>query len=148
MKARSVDLIVVHCSASKPGAAVDAAEIRRWHLARGFNDIGYHFVILPDGTIQQGRPVEQIGAHAAGYNSKSIGICLVGGLNEKGRPTANFSREQYNALRDLLEKLRQTFPNTKIRGHRDLPNVNKDCPCFDVRSWCAQHGIDAEAPRP
>jgi N-acetylmuramoyl-L-alanine amidase len=139
---RPIDLLLIHCSATKPDVDVGVAEISEWHKARGFDTCGYHYVIRLDGSVENGRTLDRIGAHAAGHNAMSIGICLVGGLDSRGKPSATFNREQYGALVTLLDDLRTAFPKASIMGHRDLPNVKKDCPCFDVRSWCAQHGID------
>lgn len=128
--------IVVHCSASRPSAKVDAAEIARWHRDRGFLKIGYHYVINRSGLVEPGRALDQVGAHAAGYNSVSVGVCLVGGLNDKtGAPENNFTEAQFDSLKTTLRALTEKFSNAKVLGHRDLPNVHKDCPCFDVASW-------------
>lgn len=83
------------------------------------------------------------GAHARGFNHLSIAICLVGGIDDKGKPEANFTPEQMRELRTLLDELLARYPNAKVLGHRDLPNVNKACPSFDVRAWIAA-GMPAE----
>lgn len=146
---RPIDLIVVHCAATKPDMDIGAAEIRKWHTypppaGRGWNDIGYHHVIRLDGRVENGRPLDQPGAHAEGFNARSIGICLVGGIDKKGNPSNTFNRAQFIALATLLGSLQESYPHAKILGHRDLPAVHKACPSFDVRGWCAQHGIDPE----
>lgn len=111
-------------------------EIDRGHRNRGWLSIGYHYVIRRDGTIEEGRPEEQAGAHAKGHNYHSIGICLVGGLSDsKGEPEDNFTEAQYAALRDLVDRLQVKYMGAKVLGHRDLPNVKKDCPCFEVSVW-------------
>ncbi|MFC3816550.1 N-acetylmuramoyl-L-alanine amidase [Lysobacter sp. GCM10012299] len=143
---RRIDKLIVHCSATVAGKNITAADIRRWHTdpepkGRGFADIGYHFVILLSGEVELGRPVEQAGAHARKYNDHSIGICLVGGLDQVYRPANTFTAAQFAALEALLLKLRRDYPQTEILGHRDLPKVAKDCPCFDVRAWCRGRGI-------
>jgi N-acetylmuramoyl-L-alanine amidase len=117
---------------------IGAAEIDRWHRQKGWRKIGYHFVIKRDGTIESGRGLTEIGAHAAGYNSVSIGICLVGGVSEQDVKKAenNFTTPQMKALRYLLSNLLDTsFPKAEVLGHRDLPGVAKDCPSFDVQKW-------------
>lgn len=141
LKAANVQFIVIHCSASKPDVKVDAAVIDRWHRQRGFLKIGYHFVIKRDGAVEEGRALTEVGAHAIGHNSRSIGICLAGGLDKAGKPLDNFTLDQYAALAELVIKMRQRFPNAQVLGHRDLPNVRKDCPCFDVKKW-VQETID------
>lgn len=113
---------------------IGAAMIREWHLERGFSDIGYHFVIWRDGYIEEGRPISRIGAHAKGHNSDSIGICLVGGIDEEGKPDSNFTCKQYGALCTLVDEL-VNDPNLNINqvlGHRDLPGVKKACPSFNA----------------
>jgi N-acetylmuramoyl-L-alanine amidase len=130
-----VRFIAVHCSASPPSVYVDRDVIDRWHRARGFLSIGYHFVIKRDGTVQAGRAVDQIGAHVEGHNHESVGVCLAGGVDEKGKSVNNFTPEQMNALRALVAGLSTKFPDATVQGHRDFPNVAKDCPCFDVKPW-------------
>lgn len=131
-----VAYIAVHCSASPPSVYVDAKVIDRWHRNNGFFKIGYHFVIKRDGTVEKGRELHEVGAHVAGFNSSSIGICLVGGVDEKGNPANNFTEDQ---LRSLITTARgmKMFINSKahIQGHRDFPKVAKACPSFDVREW-------------
>lgn len=133
-KRNKTNLIVVHCSATQPLKKYDWQSIDRMHRQRGFLLIGYHYVITVDGKVQEGRPVDTIGAHASGYNDKSIGICLIGGVDKEGKSTNNFTKKQFEALDELISYLRQTYKNCKVLGHRDLPNVKKDCPCFDVKA--------------
>lgn len=133
LKERSkTDLIVVHCSATQPKDSFDWKSIDQMHRQRGFITIGYHFVIKTDGTIQEGRPLNAIGAHAQGYNDRSVGICLIGGVDSKGKAKDNFTDEQRESLKKLLDWLWFVYPESNIMGHRDLPNVSKDCPCFDL----------------
>ncbi len=140
---RVIDALVVHCSATMPSMDIGVQEIREWHLARGFTDIGYHFVIRRDGRRELGRPIEQIGAHVLEHNATTIGVCLVGGVDEHKQPQANFMPEQYAELTNLLNELHAQFPHAQILGHRDFPHVAKACPSFDVRSWYAEHNMAA-----
>ena len=115
---------------------VDAAVIDRWHRQRGFLRIGYHYVILRDGTVQKGRLDTEIGAHVEGHNSGSLGICMVGGLNDTtGKSENNFTDVQFDSLKVLLTKLKVSNPEAVVLGHRDFPNVAKDCPCCNVIPW-------------
>lgn len=132
---RNINQIIVHCSATPPSQMVSADDIRRWHKDKGWSDIGYHYVIRRNGEIESGRDISKIGAHAKGHNSASIGICLIGGINENGKADDNYRIIQYQSLKTLIHILQITFPIDSIVGHRDLPKVNKDCPCFDVQSW-------------
>jgi N-acetyl-anhydromuramyl-L-alanine amidase AmpD len=130
-----VKFITIHCSASPPNVFVDKATITRWHRAKGWVTIGYHYVIGRDGTVETGRSETTTGAHVAGYNKDNLGICLVGGVNERGKATNNFTPNQFDSLVQLLKELKGRYPHAEILGHRDWPNVAKDCPSFDVKSW-------------
>lgn len=134
---REINLLVVHCAATDDDQDIGVDEIRKMHLARGFNDVGYHYVIKRSGTIQTGRAEDVIGAHAAGHNANSIGVCLIGGVeaDDKLRAEFNYTRWQMHSLEQLLTVLTAKYPGAKVLGHRDLPNVAKACPCFSVRSW-------------
>lgn len=132
---RKITHLVVHCSATPEGRDIDVRTIRQWHLAKGWNDVGYHFVIKLDGTIQIGRALAIPGAHVEGHNANTIGICMVGGCDAKMQPKATFTAAQYLSLHRLLRDLRKSFPNAGILGHRDFPGVAKACPSFDVRAW-------------
>ncbi|MGU9776173.1 N-acetylmuramoyl-L-alanine amidase [Salmonella enterica] len=157
----TIKLIVIHCAASPNGKQLGTATetaaqvIDRWHSERGFHrlpqavrvynpqlpHIGYHWVIDTDGTTLTGRRDDEIGAHVKGYNTDSIGICLVG--------TDKFTPDQWRALNDLVGTLLFHHPNARICGHRDLsPDLNGDgkitpneymklCPGFQVLPWLA-----------
>lgn len=133
---RAVKYLVVHCAATKADQDIGAAEIKSWHRQRGWMDIGYHWVIRRDGTVEQGRSDTVPGAHARGFNHLSLAFCMVGGVAADGKTAEdNFTDEQYAALRKLLEHYQELHPAAQILGHRDLPNVNKACPSFDVKGW-------------
>ena len=143
---RMITEIIIHCTATPEGTDFTVAQIKRCHLDRGFNDIGYHYVIYRDGTIHKGRAEEKVGAHATGHNAISIGICYVGGLAKDGK-TGKDTRTpaQKAALINLIKELKQRYPTIKlVMGHRDTsPDLNhngviepseyiKKCPCFDA----------------
>lgn len=149
---KTIDAIVIHCSATRAGQDVRAADIDKWHKERGFAMIGYNYVIDLDGTVEVGRPLSMDGAHCntAGlsgqsYNKHSIGICYVGGLDENGKPADTRTPEQKKAMAELVYNLLEVYPITDILGHRDAsPDKNgdgkitknewvKSCPCFSVR---------------
>lgn len=129
---RTITLIIIHCSDSPEGRNDTIDDIRRWHTKeRKFKDIGYHFVVHLDGSIHNGRPISQIGAHCTNHNAHSIGICYIGGKTEDMKQSKDTrTDEQKKSMRKLLEELKHQFPNAVIAGHRDF--ANKDCPCFDA----------------
>ena len=123
---RLVSKIIVHCADTPECAYFDIEDIRRWHTQeRGFSDVGYHYVILLDGSIQIGRDLETIGAHCYGHNKSSVGVCYIGG---KGGDTR--TKEQKESLKVLLKTLKRIYPIATIHGHRDFSD--KDCPSFDA----------------
>jgi hypothetical protein len=163
-----IDLITIHCTATPNGRSFTAEDIDRWHDERGFQrgqasinynqpslqHIGYHDVVYTSGVAVVGRGIEEVGAHAEGYNTHSLSTCLIG--------TDQFMRAQWETLRAnvcaTIVRLarranRRDAPRdtpapqaalalaaamgVRILGHRDLPNVQKTCPGFDVRAWLA-----------
>lgn len=126
---KEVKYIVIHCADTPSHMDIGVEEIRKWHLQRGWFDVGYHWVIRRDGTIEDGRPADRPGAHARGFNQQSLGICLVG--------RDEFTDDQFDALAGLVKGLKVGRPETEVLGHRDLPNVNKTCPGFDAKAWWA-----------
>ena len=153
MKKENIDAIVIHCSASRAGQDLRAADIDKMHKERGFACIGYNYVIDLDGTIEEGRKLDRDGAHCntAGlsgksYNKHSIGICYVGGLDKDGNPADTRTDAQKTALAELVYRLIDEYPIIEVIGHRDAsPDKDgngtieknewiKQCPCFDVRA--------------
>ncbi len=135
MRMRKINKIIVHCTATPEGRDVSIDEVRRWHVdGRGWRDIGYHFLIQRDGTIEEGRPIEQTGAHVKGENWDSIGVAYVGGMTsygEQSEPKDTRTDEQKDALIDLLCQLKDTYGGY-IYGHNNFSN--KACPCFDAKT--------------
>lgn len=152
-----INLLVIHCSATKNGQWITAEEIDQWHALRGFKrdmriapyhqpqlqHIGYHFVIYTTGAVVAGRPVRETGAHVEGHNRDSIGICMVG-LDQ-------FTSRQWESLKELVSRLSKDYPSARICGHRDLsPDIDGDgiveqwewlktCPGFSVEEWLKNH---------
>ena len=133
---KETKLIIVHCSATQPKADIGKKEIDRWHRQKGWFGIGYHFVIRRNGTVETGRDLMAAGAHAQGYNDISVGVCLVGGIDEKMRPENNFTPEQWDSLIKLLKELKEKFPEATIIGHNEV--AKKACPSFNVQKWKAE----------
>lgn len=142
MARTKTDFIVIHCSATRPVQDIGAKEIRVWHKAKGWRDIGYHFVIRRDGRVEKGRPVDDIGAHVEGYNARSVGVCLVGGIGDKTfQPESNFTKAQWVSLKQVIGELVKKYPKAKVQGHRDFPKVAKSCPCFAAKEWAKANGF-------
>ena len=144
---RTTDYVVWHCSATPPSQDIGAAQITIMHQARGFDDIGYHLVIRRDGVLETGEAFKRRGAHVKGINSVSVGVCMVGGIDEDGNSENNFTDEQWQAAKHAFEFLTLLYPDAEHVGHRDLsPDKNrdgrvvkreflKDCPCYSVTKW-------------
>ena len=129
---RKIDSIILHCSATPEGRDDSAADINRWNKDHG--GIGYHYVIRLDGTVEQGRPVDRIGAHCKGHNATTVGICYIGGLAADGKtPADTRTPAQKAAMLALVHSLQSAYhiPSSAIHGHREF--ANKACPCFDVQ---------------
>jgi len=138
---RLIDTIIVHCAATPPSLDWGADDIRRLHTdSFGWSDIGYHYVIRRDGTLEHGRDVQRKGAHAKGRNEGSIGICLVGGVDEANQPDANFTDAQMKTLRSLIIGLKDWFDIREVMGHRDT-GAKKACPSFGVGHWLAHDEV-------
>lgn len=143
---RTINMIVVHCSATKETSAYTVEDLRRDHLARGFNEIGYHFYIRRNGVIEPCRAISKPGAHVIGYNAHSIAICYEGGLSSSGQPKDTRTGPQKASMQELVTTLKAKYKIARICGHRDLsPDLDgdgtvepnewiKSCPCFDVNS--------------
>lgn len=144
---RQINKIIIHCSASREGQSLTVADIDKMHRARGWNGIGYHYIVDIDGSVHGGRPVEKVGAHVSGHNADSIGICYVGGLDRAGNPKDTRTEAQKAAIRELVNELCRKYPAVvEVKGHRDYsPDLNgngviepfewlKACPCFNVQS--------------
>ena len=133
---RKINEIILHCSATPEGKDYTVETIRQWHLKRNFNDIGYHYVIYRDGSVNDGRPIEKAGAHTTGHNSHSIGICYIGGCAKDGK-TAKDTRtdEQKKALYELCRELikKYNLKEGSVHGHYEF--ANKACPSFKVDEW-------------
>jgi N-acetylmuramoyl-L-alanine amidase len=131
--------MTLHCSASPNGRKETVDDIRAWHIARGFTDVGYHFIIYVDGTVAHGRPITMMGAHVAGDNQDNVGICLIG--NDR------FSSAQLYSLRGLLDVLFHVYsiPNEQLFCHYEFSSAKaqgKTCPNIkveDLREWYFNH---------
>ena len=134
---RDLNRIILHCSATKEGRDYAVETIRKWHTdpkpkGRGWSDIGYHWVIRIDGSIEVGRPLEKSGAHTKGHNKDSVGVCYIGGCDGGGKPKDTMNPEQEKAWRMIVLSLRTLYgDHITIHGHNEF--ANKACPSFTVK---------------
>jgi N-acetylmuramoyl-L-alanine amidase len=128
---RKIDLIVIHCSATRENRDYTPQQLESDHRARGFSQAGYNFYIRRDGEVVDMRPLKMIPAHAEGYNRHSIGVCYEGGLDAWGGVADTRTPEQKDSLTLLVQELQAAFPGSRVCGHRDL-TANKACPSFDA----------------
>jgi len=141
---REINLLVIHCSATRVDRDITAKDIDSAHKVRGFSSWGYHYYIRKNGKVEPMRSHDEVGAHARGYNAKSLGVCYEGGLDTNGKPADTRTLSQQIAMHSLVSKLLKEFPGSKVVGHRDLsPDKNyngiidpfervKECPCFNT----------------
>ncbi|MDE1333414.1 N-acetylmuramoyl-L-alanine amidase [Vibrio aestuarianus] len=125
--------ITVHCSATTPSQQIGVADIRQWHQAKGWRDVGYHYVITRQGHVEQGRALNQVGAHVRGHNHGNIGICLVGGCDTRQQPQDNFTLAQRKALFGLITRLQAVFSiaDDQVQPHHHW--ANKACPVMVIQ---------------
>ena len=133
---REIEEIIIHCSATRADMDyVDVDWVRKIHVEqRGWRDVGYHYFIKRDGVVEQGRPITQVGAHAKGHNSRSVGICYAGGLDANHDPEDHRTPEQIDSMQRLITELMEAIPTIEeVSGHNEYSS--KACPCFDVKQW-------------
>ena len=136
---RQIKEIIIHCSATPEGRNWTIKDIERDHKAKGYKKVGYHYVICLDGTVQAGRAENEIGAHCKGHNAHSIGICYIGGLDEKMQTKDTRTVAQKTALVKLVKSLKTRYSGVVVCGHNAY--ANKDCPCFGVEEWLKEEGL-------
>ena len=141
---KKTDSIIIHCAATKASMDIGYKEIREWHVDQnGWDDVGYHFIIKRNGQYEKGRPEGYSGAHAPSHNSRSIGICLVGGMADDGGPENNFTLEQFLTLKDLVNMIMDKYSDiTEILGHCDVQDNKPNCPGFNVKEWLNKEAIN------
>ena len=142
MARQKTNYIVVHCSQTRPSQKIGAKEIDRWHRERGWLKIGYAKVIKRDGTVEQGRDDDELQAHVKNYNHISTSVCVVGGAKEENWKLGedNFTSEEWESLKKVLEELVIKYPEARIVGHYEL-DERKTCPNFNVREYLLNEDI-------
>lgn len=153
---RTIDTIMLHCTATPPGREVTRAELDRWHKAENFEPYtdpktgvttyaGYHLLIHLDGSYQRIRPDEARGQHCPqdNMNNRAVAICYVGGVDNNNRPCDTRTEAQKRTMVTLVRTMLGRYPGSQVIGHRDIKGVKKACPSFDVASWLKSVGIKA-----
>lgn len=130
---KQTTMIILHCSATREGQDVKASKIKKWHLNRGFSDIGYHYIVDLDGTIEKGRDESLVGAHCSGKNATSIGICYVGGCDQNLNPKDTRTDAQKKAMKTLVHQLMEKYniPLNNVYGHYQFCSY-KECPSVKI----------------
>lgn len=139
---RTIERIFVHCTAGSQKQTIE--DLKAEFKAKGWKHSGYHYAVMPSGRIEQMLPEEEISNGVQGYNSTSINVAYIGGIDGNGKATDNRTSQQKKSLVELLKQLRERYPKARIMGHRDIsPDKNgngiidpweriKECPCFDA----------------
>jgi N-acetylmuramoyl-L-alanine amidase len=131
---KSTESIVIHCSATKSSMDIGLTEIRKWHVQdNGWRDVGYHYIVRRNGEVELGRRHDDTGAHASGYNHKTIGVCLVGGMADDNSAENNFTDKQWTSIIDLIKQIKINYPDVNVIGHNEISS--KECPSFNVQQW-------------
>ncbi len=142
---RNIQFIVIHCTATQPTTSIEDIK-KYWKDVRGWKDTpGYHYIIKPDGEIVQLLDESQNSNGVHAHNSICINIAYIGGIDKQGKPKDTRTRAQEHAMFDKIVSLTERYPNAKVLGHRDFPNVAKACPSFDVKTWLANYQPDIDA---
>ena len=129
---RDIKFLAVHCTATQQAATVESIK-RYWKEEKKWRNPGYHYIVLPDGSVDQLLPINEVSNGVAGYNSVTINICYIGGITKQGKSVDNRTDAQKETILRLLKDLKERFPGAVIQGHRDFPGVKKDCPCFNAK---------------
>lgn len=137
---RSIQFIVIHCTATQPSTSIATIQ-RNWQVFKGWKSPGYHYIIECNGNIVQLQSEDLVANGVKGYNSTSIHISYIGGVDPDDVPKDTRTPEQLRSMKVLVQKLKSKYPNAKVQGHRDFPNVAKACPSFSVKEWLVTENI-------
>lgn len=129
---RKIKYIAVHCTATPQTTSIDSIK-NYWKTNLGWKMPGYHFIIKPNGEAVNLLSIDKVSNGVKGFNSETINISYIGGVDAKGKASDNRTPAQKATLLRLLSELHSKFPNAIIQGHRDFPNVHKDCPSFNAK---------------
>ncbi len=130
---RKIKYIVIHCTATGHNTKIENIK-KYWKETLGWKSPGYHFIIEANGNITQLHPESLPSNGVAGRNSTLINVAYIGGVDANGKSVDNRTTHQKAALIGMVKELKKRYPDAEVVGHRDFPNVKKDCPCFDARA--------------
>jgi len=136
---RDVKYIVIHCTATQPQTAIESIQ-RYWREVKGWGDTpGYHYLIKPDGEIVKLLDESKNSYGVYAHNNECISISYIGGIDRAGKPKDTRTGKQETSMFNKIVELTERYPNAKVVGHRDFPEVKKACPSFDVKTWLANY---------
>lgn len=137
---REINNIVIHCTATPQSTSIESIK-NYWRNELGWRNPGYHYIIEPDGKVTLLHPIERVANGVRGHNQNSLHIAYIGGVDENNNPKDNRTRQQCLSLLALINEFHEIYPEARILGHRDFPNVPKDCPSFPVNTWLSLNGF-------
>jgi N-acetylmuramoyl-L-alanine amidase len=140
---RKIEYIAIHCTATSQDATIESIQ-NFWKKVKGWKSPGYHFIIKPNGEVVNLLPIEEVSNGVQGFNSQTINIAYIGGVDGELNPIDNRTPEQIESMLKKINELKVDFPNAIIQGHRDFPNVKKDCPSFNVKKWLNHEGRNSK----
>jgi N-acetylmuramoyl-L-alanine amidase len=130
---RKIKHIVIHCTATGQNTKIENIK-KYWRDVLGWKSPGYHFIVEANGDVTQLHPETLPSNGVAGHNSSIINVCYIGGIDSAGKSVDNRTIHQKASLIGLIKELKSRYPEATVLGHRDFPNVKKDCPCFDAKA--------------
>lgn len=137
---RNIKYIVIHCTATPQDTTIESIK-KYWKNNLGWKNYGYHYIIPSYSNMVQLTNINNIANGVQGYNTSSIHISYIGGIDDKGKPADTRTENQKYWLKEIIKELKQQFPNAEVKGHRDFPDVHKACPSFDVKTWLKEENI-------
>lgn len=140
---RNIKYIVIHCTATQPEATLESIQ-RYWKEVRNWNIPGYHYIIKTDGTIVKLVDESKNSNGVYLHNSECINISYIGGIDKAGKPKDTRTKKQERAMFNKIVEIMERYPQAKVLGHRDFPDVKKACPSFDVRTWFSKYIPDSD----
>ena len=137
---RDIRYLAIHCTATPQNTSIESIK-NYWKNKLSWKNPGYHVIVKPDGSAVELLPIEKVSNGVKGFNSVSINISYIGGIDAKNKPIDNRTPQQKETLLELVKMYKEIYPEAIVQGHRDFPNVKKDCPSFDVKKWLSENKL-------